>query len=134
MKQKLHLFLRIVIAIILLQTLRFKLTAHPDSVFIFTMAEMEPYGRIAIGVLELIFAILLIFPKTAWIGSLGTLGIISGAIFLHLTKIGIEVLGDNGLLFYTALFVFAGSIFILWNERKKVFIFWGNSCERIRNE
>ena len=76
MKQKLHLLLRIVIAIILLQTLRFKLTAHPDSVFIFTMAEMEPYGRIAIGVLELIFAVLLIFPKTAWMGSLGTLGII----------------------------------------------------------
>ncbi len=121
MKHKIHLFLRIVIAIIVLQTLRFKLTAHPDSVFIFSMAELEPYGRIAIGILELIFGILLLFAKTAWMGSLGTLGIISGAIFLHLTKIGIEVNGDNGLLFYTALFVFVSSFLILWNERKKVF-------------
>ena len=77
--------------------------------------------RIAIGILELIFGILLLFAKTAWMGSLGTLGIISGAIFLHLTKIGIEVNGDNGLLFYTALFVFVSSFLILWNERKKVF-------------
>jgi putative oxidoreductase len=132
MNYKIHVFLRIAIAIILLQTLRFKLTAHPDSVFIFTMAGLEPHGRIVIGILELIFAILLLFPKTTWIGSLGTLGIISGAIFLHLTKIGLEVNGDNGLLFCTAVFVFLGSLHLFWNERKKVVFLWKTFLKKQR--
>ncbi len=54
MKKHLPLILRIVVAIILIQTLRFKFTAHPDSVYIFTKTGLEPNGRIIIGVLELI--------------------------------------------------------------------------------
>ncbi|RLD24727.1 MAG: DoxX family protein [Bacteroidetes bacterium] len=120
MNRFLFLALRIIVAVILIQTLRFKFLAHPDSVFIFTQAGLEPAGRIIIGLLELIAAFLIIFPKTVWLGAGLTLGIISGAIFLHLTKIGIEVQGDGGSLFYTAILIFVLSSIILWNERKKI--------------
>ena len=39
----------IIAAIVLLQTLYFKFTAHPDSVYIFTTLGIEPYGRIGSG-------------------------------------------------------------------------------------
>ena len=86
MKKHTPFVLSIALAIILIQTLRFKFTAHPDSVYIFTKAGLEPNGRIGIGVLVLIASILLFIPKTIWAGAVLTLGIIGGAIFMHLTK------------------------------------------------
>ena len=120
MNRFVFLALRIIVAVILVQTLRYKFLAHPDSVFIFTQAGLEPEGRIVLGFLELIAAFLIIFPRTAWLGAGLTLGVISGAIFLHLTKIGIEVKGDSGALFYTAILIFVLSAVILWHERKKI--------------
>ncbi|GAA3791691.1 hypothetical protein GCM10022271_25130 [Corallibacter vietnamensis] len=118
MKRYTSIALRIIVAIILLQTLRFKFTAHPDSVYIFSKAGLEPYGRILIGILELISSILLLRNKTAWIGAVLTSGIIGGAIFLHLTKIGIQVNNDNGVLFITAIITFILSIIIIYIHRK----------------
>ena len=120
MKKNIHLGLRIVVAIILVQTLRYKFTAHPDSVYIFTSVGLEPYGRIGIGVLELISAILILIPKTVWLGSLLSLGIISGAILMHLTGLGIEINGDGGILFYMAILVFVLSFILLWVNRKSI--------------
>ena len=120
MKKHILLALRIIVALILIQTLRFKFTAHPDSVFIFQKAGLEPYGRIGIGVLELIAGILLIIPKTVWIGATLTLGIISGAILMHLTKIGIEVNNDGGILFVTACTIFILSLIILFYHKKDI--------------
>ncbi len=112
--------LRIIIALILIQTLRFKFTAHPDSVYIFTKVGLEPYGRIGIGIFELIASILILIPKTIYIGSLMTIGIIGGAIVMHLTKLGIVINGDNGLLFYTAVLLFILSSITLWIHRKEL--------------
>jgi uncharacterized membrane protein YphA (DoxX/SURF4 family) len=120
MKKHIVLALRIIVALILIQTLRFKFTAHPDSVFIFQKVGLEPYGRIGIGVLELIAGILLLIPKTVWIGATLTLGIISGAILMHLTKIGIEVNNDGGILFVTACTIFILSLIILFNYKKDI--------------
>lgn len=120
MKKYLPLALRIVVAVILVQTLRFKFTAHPDSVYIFTKVGLEPYGRIGIGVLELIASILLFIPKTVWLGATMVLGIIGGAIMMHLTDLGIEINGDGGLLFYTAVTVFILSAIILWLYRRDI--------------
>jgi len=120
MKKYFPLALRIIIAIILLQTLRFKFTAHPDSVYIFSQVGLEPYGRIGIGILELIAGILLLIPKTVWAGATLTLGLIGGAIFMHLTKLGIEVNGDSGVLFYTAIITFILSGIILLFYRKDI--------------
>ncbi|MDO5970198.1 DoxX family protein [Flavivirga aquimarina] len=114
MKRYIPLALRIIVAIILLQTLRFKFTGHPDSVYIFSQVGLEPYGRIGIGVLELIAGILLLIPKTVWAGTILTLGIIGGAIFMHLTQLGIEVNNDGGVLFITAVVTFVLSTIILY--------------------
>lgn len=118
MKRFLPLVLRVVVAAILLQTLRFKFSAHPDSVYIFTQVGMEPFGRIGIGILELIAAILLLIPQTAWAGAGLTLSIIGGAIVMHLTMIGIEVNGDNGTLFYLAILTFILSLIICWIHKE----------------
>ncbi|MBQ0736115.1 DoxX family membrane protein [Aquimarina celericrescens] len=123
MKKKLPLLLRILVAIILIQTLRFKFTAHPDSVYIFTKVGLEPYGRIATGITELIAGILLLIPKTSWIGAMLALGIIGGAIMMHLTKLGIEINNDSGVLFITAVSTFVFSAIILWMERKEIKFF-----------
>lgn len=123
MKKAIPLVLRIIVAIILIQTLRFKFTAHPDSVYIFSKVGLEPYGRIATGIVELIAGILLLIPKTVWIGATITLGVIGGAIFMHLTKLGIEINNDGGVLFITALLTFILSGIILWIKRREIKFF-----------
>ena len=123
MKKYLPLALRIIVAIILIQTLRFKFTAHPDSVYIFSKVGMEPYGRIITGVVELIAGVLILIPKTAWIGASLALGVISGAILMHLTKLGIEINNDGGILFITAIVTFVLSGIVLWNNRKDINFF-----------
>ncbi|WP_298533489.1 DoxX family membrane protein [uncultured Algibacter sp.] len=126
MKKYIPLVLRIIVSVILIQTLRFKFTAHPDSIYIFEKVGLEPLGRIGIGIIELIAGILLLIPKTVWIGATLTIGIIGGAIIMHLTKIGIEVNNDNGTLFYTAIitFIFAG--IILYFNRAQIPFFKKN--------
>ena len=120
MKKYFPLTLRIIVAIILIQTLRFKFTGHEDSVYIFSKVGLEPYGRIGIGVVELIASILLLIPKTVWAGALLTLGVIGGAIMMHLTQLGISVNDDGGLLFITALVTFSLSAIILYLYRKNI--------------
>ncbi|HRD09037.1 MAG TPA: DoxX family protein, partial [Saprospiraceae bacterium] len=90
-KEGLSWLLRITIAIIFLQTLYFKFTAHPDSVYIFSKLGVEPYGRIGLGIIELITSLLILWPRTKIIGILLSLGIITGALFSHLLVIGTEV-------------------------------------------
>ena len=57
-------FLRFFVAVILLQTLYFKFTAAAESVYIFSKLGMEPYGRIATGIFELVAAVLILMPRT----------------------------------------------------------------------
>ncbi|WP_298551809.1 DoxX family protein [uncultured Algibacter sp.] len=120
MKKHIPFALRLIVAVILIQTLRFKFSAHPDSVYIFKTVGLEPVGRIGIGILELIAGILLLIPKTVWIGAGLTLGIIGGAIMMHLTQLGIEVRNDDGVLFGTAIVTFALSAIILYLYRKDI--------------
>ena len=120
MNKKLLLFLRIAIAIILLQTLRYKFLAHPDSVYIFSALGLEPYGRIGIGIVELIASILLFPKRTTWLGALLSVGLMAGALFSHLTQLGIEVKNDGGTLFYMALLTWILSLTVLWEERKNI--------------
>ena len=120
MKKHIPLALRILVAIILIQTLRFKFSAHPDSVYIFEKVGLEPVGRIGIGILELLAGILLLIPKTVWVGATLTLGIIGGAIIMHLTQLGIEVKNDGGALFITAVVTFTLSAIILYTHRKDI--------------
>jgi hypothetical protein len=111
---------RIVAAVILLQTLYFKFGASEESVYIFETVHMEPWGRIGVGVFELIAAALILINTTAWLGSILALGLMAGAIGMHLTLLGIEVRDDGGLLFLYALIVTACAIFILYYNREKI--------------
>ena len=120
MRTNILLGIRIIIAIILLQTLWFKFSAHPDSVYIFTQVGLEPYGRIGIGMLELIASFLILIPRTSWLGAALVLGIIGGAIMMHLSQLGIEVNGDSGQLFYMALVVFILSAIVLYYYRRDI--------------
>lgn len=104
-------------ALILLQTLYFKFTGAPESVHIFETVGMEPWGRYISGVLELIAGILLLFPGLSWLGALLALVVISGALFFHITTLGVEVMGDGGALFYLAATVFVSCLAVLWIRR-----------------
>jgi putative oxidoreductase len=105
MKNIISWVLRIAAAAILLQTLYFKFTGHPESVELFTKLGVEPWGRIGTGVIELITGIILLIPATAFIGAFLGIGLMSGAILSHLTVIGIESKGDGGQLFMLAIIV-----------------------------
>ena len=112
--------LRILAAMILLQTLFFKFTAAPESVYIFTKVHAEPWGRIGSGVVELIAAVLLLTPRFTWLGSVLAMGVMAGAILSHLTILGIEVQNDKGLLFGLALTVFLASSINLFLHRRDI--------------
>ena len=105
--------LRIAAAIILLQTLYFKFTAHPESVELFTKLGVEPWGRIGTGIIELITSILLLVPSTVFAGALLGVGLMAGAILSHVTIIGIQSKGDGGQLFMLAIAVMVCCIIIL---------------------
>ncbi len=120
MKNKILLTLRILTALIFLQTLYFKFTADPESVFIFSTLGMEPYGRIGSGIAELITAGLLLLPSTVLYGAIFSIGIISGAILSHLTVLGIVVSDDGGLLFGLAVLILVFSLGILFLKKEEL--------------
>ena len=108
---------RIAAAIILLQTLYFKFSGAPESVHIFSTLGVEPWGRLASGVAELMAAILLLTTRWNWLGAALAIGIMLGALGAHLTVLGIEVQGDGGLLFALALGVLLLATFVLVRSR-----------------
>jgi uncharacterized membrane protein YphA (DoxX/SURF4 family) len=111
--------LRILAAVILLQTLYFKFTAHLQSVKLFTILGMEPWGRIGTGVFELIASILILIPRTTLLGAIMGFGLMAGAIFFHLTKLGIIFDGDAGLFTY-AVITFACCLALIIIYRKNI--------------
>ncbi len=112
--------LRIIVAIIFLQTLFFKFTASEESVYIFSTLGMEPYGRIGSGVAELIASILILIPRTTIYGALLGLGILAGAIASHLLVLGIEVKNDGGLLFGLAVVAFACCAILAYQNKREI--------------
>jgi uncharacterized membrane protein YphA (DoxX/SURF4 family) len=119
-----------VAALIMLQTLYFKFSASPESVYIFSTVGMEPYGRIGTGVGELIASILLLIPKTTWLGAIGAIGLMSGALFFHLTILGIEVMDDSGQLFIYALLVWISAIYLLIRNKTVPFSYLSKKAQK----
>jgi uncharacterized membrane protein YphA (DoxX/SURF4 family) len=120
MQSILYVGARSIAAVILLQTLYFKFTASPESVYIFTSVGMEPWGRIAVGILELIAGVMLVISATAWLGGLLALGLMGGALMMHLTKLGISVQGDGGYLFFLALAVTLCSLYVVIKNKDHI--------------
>ena len=122
MKKYLPLILKLIAAIIMLQTLFFKFTGAQESIDLFTKvaSENEHLMRIGTGVLELIASILLFVPKKVWLGAGLTVGLMGGAIFSHLTKIGIEHNNDGGTLFIMAVITLLAGGILLFQNRKDI--------------
>jgi uncharacterized membrane protein YphA (DoxX/SURF4 family) len=104
----------------MLQTLFFKFTASEESVYIFSKLGVEPWGRIGSGIVELIASILILIRRTTAIGAFLGLGVMSGALFSNLTKLGIVVKGDHGQLFIYALLVFMSCLILLYLYRQQL--------------
>jgi putative oxidoreductase len=111
--------LRIIVAVVLLQTLFFKFSAAPESVYIFEQVDMEPLGRIGVGVAELIASILILYPRTVRLGAAMGVMLMLGALYFHISILGIEVMDDGGTLFTMALVVFLCSLAVLFMPIKK---------------
>lgn len=111
---------RIAAAAILLQTLYFKFSGAEESVFIFTKVGLEPWGRYASGIAELFAATMLLLPRTVATGGLLAAGVMVGAIGSHLTKLGIVVKDDGGLLFALAVMVFICAIVATVIHRRQI--------------
>jgi hypothetical protein len=107
-------------AAVLAQTLFFKFTAAPESVYIFTKLGAEPWGRIGSGVAELIAVLLLLTPRTAIFGAAMSIGVMFGAIASHLGPLGIVVQDDGGLLFALAWTVLLCGVAVLVIRRDQV--------------
>ena len=133
--------LRLIAAVILLQTLFFKFSAAPESIYIFSklsnflaglvgpivgtkagaaIAGSEAYSRIGSGVMELVAALLLIYPRYPWAGATLALAATGGALLSHLTFLGIDVMGDRGLLFGLAIVTVLCSIGVLYLYRTEL--------------
>jgi hypothetical protein len=116
---------QVAVAVILLQTLFFKFTYAPETAYIFEGRGGRPAAT-GVGLLELVAAVLLFVPRRAAIGAGLALGLIGGALFTHLTALGIEVKnpetgeGDGGLLFGLAVAVAIGSLVVLAVRRREL--------------
>lgn len=110
---------RILAALVLGQTLFYKFTAAPESVYIFNALGMEPFGRVAAGVVELVTVVLLLVPRTSVTGAILGLATMLGAIFAHVFVIGIAIKEDHGLLFSLAVFTLLACSIIAVLERKR---------------
>jgi hypothetical protein len=114
--------LRLIVAVILFQTLFFKFSAAKESVYIFSTLGVEPWGRIASGLFELAACVLLMVPSTVTVGALMSFAATGSAILFHLAKLGIALtpVGDHGELFALAIVVTVCSMAILLMHRQEL--------------
>ncbi|WP_018970526.1 MauE/DoxX family redox-associated membrane protein [Rubritalea marina] len=125
------LAVRVIVAVIILQTLRFKFTGHPDSVDLFSEVSNFAFGdaskegllRVGTGAIELIAGVMLLIPRTVFVGALLTAGTMMGAIMTHVLVIGIVFKEDGGALFGVALLALLGSLYCMWATRDSVLRF-----------
>jgi len=114
--------LRLIVAVILVQTLFFKFTAAKESVYIFSTLGMEPWGRVGSGVFELVASILLLIPSMITLGAAMAMAATGSAILFHLFRLGIALtaVGDHGELFALAIVVTLCSAGILLLHRQEL--------------
>ena len=111
---------QIVAAVILGQTLFFKFTGAPESIYIFSTLGAEPWGRIGSGILELVAVALLLNARTPALGAGLAIGLMAGAIGAHLTTLGIEVQGDGGTLFGLAVTTLVSALVVILIRRREL--------------
>jgi hypothetical protein len=124
---------RVLAALIMLQTLIFKFTGAEESIYIFSKLGMEPWGRIGTGVLELMASLLILYPRTTFLGAALGSGLMAGALFFHFTSLGIVVKDDGGQLFIYALVAFISCLVLLTYYRLDLVSFIKNIFVKTSN-
>jgi hypothetical protein len=109
--------LKMLVTVIIGQTLFFKFSGAAESMYIFNQLGAEPYGRIGLGIVELISIVLIWFPKTVFYGIILIVGMMLGAIASHVFILGIEVQQDGGKLFLLALITLIADLGLLYFYR-----------------
>lgn len=107
-------------AAIMIETLFYKFTAAPESVYIFRKMGTEPWWRWGQGIWELLAAICLLIPRLRWAGGILTTGAMLAAILSHMTWLGYAIQGDHGLLFCMALVTFVSGLIVLVLNRHSI--------------
>ena len=111
---------RIVATLILLFTFYYKITGSPESVHVFSEADMEPYGRYSVAIAEFVAAMLIIIPRTSLAGALLAVVIMICVIASHIFVLGIQVMNDRGRHFIAAVVVAICSMIIIYAYTKRV--------------
>lgn len=85
---------------VMVETLFFKFTAAPESVYIFSKMGTDPWMR--------------------WLGGMLATGAMLAAIVSHLTWLGTSVQNDHGLLFCMALVTLTCGATVLFLHRRRI--------------
>ena len=124
MKHKISFAIRLLVAIILFQSLYFKFGSYEQAIHIFTTLDVEPWGRFLLVGIELVLAIGILLPITKSIANtlIGLLMI--GAVGAHLfTPLGIVVRwdgqNDGGQLFIMGVIVIILCVVEIGIERSR---------------
>ena len=104
----------------MIETLFFKFTAAPESVYIFKKMGTEPWMRWVQGVWELLASIGLLWPRLRWAGGILTTGAMAAAILSHVTWLGFSVQADHGLLFGMAIVTFSCGVTVMMIHREHI--------------
>ena len=105
---------------IMIETLFFKFSAAPESVYIFSKMGTEPWMRWVQGLWELAASICLLIPALRWAGGILTTGAMLAAILSHMTWLGYAIQGDHGLLFSMALVTFTCGFTVMVLHRHEI--------------
>jgi hypothetical protein len=111
---------QLVAAGIMIETLFFKFTAAPESVYIFRRMGTEPWWRWGQGIWELLASACLIMPRLRWLGGILTTGAMLAAILSHMTWLGYSIMGDHGLLFCMAVVTFSCGFTVMILHRHSI--------------
>lgn len=120
---------QIVAAAIFAVTLPAKLGADPGAVELFSLLGVEPYGRLGLGVLEAVAVVLLLVPRTAVLGGLLTVGLLSGAILAHLAVLGVVFQGDASLFAMAVIGWLGGASIVVLRRRAIPVVGCAFGCE-----
>jgi uncharacterized membrane protein YphA (DoxX/SURF4 family) len=111
---------KLIAVVILVQTLFFKFTGAEESVYIFQTLGVDPLGRIASGIIELIASIFILIPRTTLLGAILAMGTMVGAVFSHIFVLGIVVKDDGGTLFSLAIITLICCLILVYNQKSKI--------------
>ena len=111
---------QLIAAGIMLETLFYKFTAAPESLYIFRKMGTEPWWRWGQGIWELLASICLLVPRLRWAGGVLTTGAMLAAVLSHLTWLGYSIMGDHGLLFGMALVTLSCGLTVMLLHRHSI--------------